>query len=404
MYRDFKKRLTGLYQFATLGEGSLCIWALDPMKGLLTRSKMEKSDLSREIVCAQFDGDKQEYLYGGTSSGEVVALHVRSLQPAMSSMICSAGIGAIKWIPNGIIAAGGDGSVILLKGQGASLAPEMRLYLEGSIRSISIRPEKFIQNNVMEVLVGSTAGKVYHCRLDTSFDPKDLAHTYTSAMSTMRDRPPSSVRSPKSVKSRQSGEDRPSMDPRIMLVSEGHASAGSAVDEGAGSMNARGVGNLSQQADAGIKSIHQTEVRSISFAPDSSEQFATAGSDNSIRSWDMNEYSSSVLVHEKDAGHPECIDFSYDMLVSGWDDCHIRCYLTELDEDMLREIPERQLWTLLNAHKSPISSIKVARNQRFMISGGCEGALRVWSLRNREMVSDLQHHSSKISRVVSWKY
>eukprot|EP01138_Halocafeteria_seosinensis_P009114 gb/GECG01009315.1/.p1 GENE.gb/GECG01009315.1/~~gb/GECG01009315.1/.p1 ORF type:complete len:660 (+),score=67.10 gb/GECG01009315.1/:1-1980(+) len=401
MYRDFKKRLTGLYQFATLGEGSLCVWALDPVQGLLTRSKMEKSDLGREIACAQFDGDMQEYIYGGTSSGEIIALHIRSLQPAMSSMICSAGIGAIKWIHNGIVAGGGDGSLIKLGGKGANLVPEMRLYLQGGIRSLSLRPSEFCENSVVEVATGSTSGKIYHVRLDPNINAKDLAHTYPSAMSTMRDRPPSSVRSGASHNTKSSGSDKPSMDPRIMLVSEAHALPGADVDEGAGSVNARGVGNLSMEAGTGVKTIHQTEVSSISFAPDSSEQFATAGSDNSIRAWDMNEYMSTVLVKERDAGHPECIDYSYDMLVSGWDDRHIRCYLTDLKEDPLRESPERELWTLLNAHKTPISAVKVARNQRFMMSGGREGAVRVWNLRNRELVSDLMHHSSKISRIVS---
>ena len=55
-------------------------------------------------------------------------------------------------------------------------------------------------------------------------------------------------------------------------------------------------------------------VKCVAFAPESSDKFATASSDNTLRIWDAGDYTTITTAEVKDAGAPTCLVYSLDML------------------------------------------------------------------------------------------
>jgi WD40 repeat protein len=78
-----------------------------------------------------------------------------------------------------------------------------------------------------------------------------------------------------------------------------------------------------------------------------------------------------------------CVTGTQDILVAGYLDGKMRSF------DMYQG---SLLWDIEDAHKGGVNCIEIARNARFILSGGKEGELRVWELRTREMVSHLKEH------------
>lgn len=58
-----------------------------------------------------------------------------------------------------------------------------------------------------------------------------------------------------------------------------------------------------------------------------------------------------------------------------------------------------ELWTIASAHRGGVTSVTSANNQRFLVSGGADGSVRVWEIRSREMVGDLREHTSAVTQI-----
>lgn len=63
--------------------------------------------------------------------------------------------------------------------------------------------------------------------------------------------------------------------------------------------------------------------------------------------------------------------------MTGWRDGQIRSH--DADTGQL-------LWSIANAHAHGVTSLVVSHNERFLVTGGMDGELRVWELRSRELV------------------
>jgi len=57
------------------------------------------------------------------------------------------------------------------------------------------------------------------------------------------------------------------------------------------------------------------------------------------------------------------------------------------------------LWDISDVHKGGVTALQVSYNQRFMITGGENGDIRVWDIKSREMVSHLKEHTSAITSI-----
>merc|ERR1719460_625857 len=126
---------------------------------------------------------------------------------------------------------------------------------------------------------------------------------------------------------------------------------------------------------------HAAAVTSVAYAPESSDRFATVSEDCTVRVWDASEYRIVAEAMVKDAGRPTVLAYSLDALVSGWDDGVIRGHHPD---------DGQALWQVDNAHRGGVTALVMSGNQRFIISGGAEGDIRVWELRSRDLVSHLK--------------
>lgn len=91
---DIKGRDTCLYQFATGGLKGISIWALNPITGAMAHEVLTRNSSyshTRDYLCLAFSPTRtKQWLYGGSSSGNVLILHT-SHQHILGSVFVSGG-------------------------------------------------------------------------------------------------------------------------------------------------------------------------------------------------------------------------------------------------------------------------------------------------------------------------
>jgi len=66
---------------------------------------------------------------------------------------------------------------------------------------------------------------------------------------------------------------------------------------------------------------------------------------------------------------------------------------------MLKNETGQPIWFIDNAHRGGVTGLSFARNNKFLVSGGMEGEVRVWEMRSREMISHLKEHINRVTKV-----
>jgi WD40 repeat protein len=165
-----------------------------------------------------------------------------------------------------------------------------------------------------------------------------------------------------------------------------------------------------------VAESHRSPVRTVSYSRHTSDLFATAAADGTINVWDAGSYraiASAVvkvscglsepassrlaptarthIFRAQDAGEPLCLVFTADMLLTGWDDGRLRSHDWETG---------RLLWQIDSAHLDGVTALAVSHNERYLLTGGEHGELRIWELRSREMVAHLKQHRQRVGSVV----
>ena len=138
---------------------------------------------------------------------------------------------------------------------------------------------------------------------------------------------------------------------------------------------------------------HTEAVVHVNYCSGISEKFITSSQDGTIRLWDANDY--SVRARCVNTGaiagvYPLCSLFTDEVILSGWSDGKIRAYRVDNNQ---------QLWQIDNAHKGGVTCIALSHNNKFIVSGGMEGEIRVWEIRSRELISHLKEHTSRVTKV-----
>ena len=94
-------------------DGDIHIFSMDPFSGLCAGDKVTSGSLRRSFTCMAFSADGQ-WLYAGTTSGDIVTVNVARRTMQMTHPACSAGVGAINLTSSGrLIVGGGSGSLTL---------------------------------------------------------------------------------------------------------------------------------------------------------------------------------------------------------------------------------------------------------------------------------------------------
>ncbi|GIL58625.1 hypothetical protein Vafri_13638 [Volvox africanus] len=149
------------YTFATAAAEEVTMWTLDPFTGQLAGRAVVIGSVRREYTCLLFSQDSN-WLYGGTTSSDVVTINVQRLSVQMSHPVCSSGVGALLTAPDGsgvTIVAGRDGSLSTFNAAGGSWR-ELRPFatVPGAVSSLTLSSDK------SAFLLGTAQGAVL--RLD----------------------------------------------------------------------------------------------------------------------------------------------------------------------------------------------------------------------------------------------
>eukprot|EP00644_Phytophthora_capsici_P013883 jgi/Phyca11/551102/estExt2_Genewise1Plus.C_PHYCAscaffold_400226 len=139
---------------------------------------------------------------------------------------------------------------------------------------------------------------------------------------------------------------------------------------------------------------HSNAVVQIAYAPEASDRFATICRDCTIRIWDASDYTVATRCFVGDAGVPTSLQYSLDVLISGWTDGCIRSHGSDSGE---------MAWSIDNAHTGGVTALALSHNQRFIVSAGAGGEVRVWDIRKRDLVSHLKEHSMAVTSLALYR-
>ena len=93
--------------------GLSTVTSMDPFSGLCAGDKVTSGSLRRSFTCMTYSADGQ-WLYAGTTSGDIVTVNVARRTMQMTHPTCSAGVGALNLTSLGrLIVGGGSGSLTL---------------------------------------------------------------------------------------------------------------------------------------------------------------------------------------------------------------------------------------------------------------------------------------------------
>ncbi|KAJ1633850.1 WD40-repeat-containing domain protein [Pavlovales sp. CCMP2436] len=133
---------------------------------------------------------------------------------------------------------------------------------------------------------------------------------------------------------------------------------------------------------------HGDRVVAVCYAPGDSVRFATVSEDLTIRVWNASDYSVETRCQTRNSGKPLALAFSGTAVFVGWEDGQIRAY--DADEGV-------ELWAIAECHRGGVSALCLSHNQRFIVSGGARGEVRVWELKTRTLVSHLVQHDDLVT-------
>lgn len=369
--QDIKRRETDFYQYCVLAGNDVYYHMLNPMTGQQAIDKISTTTHVRRGSAAQFSSTG-DLLFVGSESGDVAIYSLKEKKLLTSHIVCSGGVrclfippkekpqrqqqqeGGFRYANFGdqdhsvtIYASGGDGSVSLYalkdpqQALNTGLDERNRLTVEGEVTSLSFSQDLSV------ALLGTTQGTVQYCSI------------------------------------------RQGQTPAAQLFMEAPLAS----------------------------------VRCVRFHPTVNDRFATASEDALVRIWDSSSYrvlstcggASSGLGRciakpyggqavgnqntaqrrgrtgpSKDVAYPVCVSYigQMDICLSAWSDGCIRSFDVSNGEF---------LWSVDNAHRCGITSIVVAPNLKFFVTGGEEGEVRLWEMSSREMVSELKEHKGSVT-------
>jgi len=133
-----------------------------------------------------------------------------------------------------------------------------------------------------------------------------------------------------------------------------------------------------------LSASHTASLTNVAFGA-RSDLFATCAVDGNVRVWDLSDY--GVLTNIVTPCAATCCAFTMeDELVVGCSDGSLRCYAAT---------DGVALWDIPNAHSKAVT--RVAVTPECFLSGGEDGALRLWLKSSRRMLGQFAEHSGPIT-------
>jgi WD40 repeat protein len=138
-----------------------------------------------------------------------------------------------------------------------------------------------------------------------------------------------------------------------------------------------------------ISNSHTSPVAAVAFGARRSDLCATVSEDGSLRVWDLSDYSVLCAAHENSSGSALAITDDGNSIISGWADGFIRCHST---------VDASKSWEIARAHRDVINSLSMTST--YLVSGGADGAVRVWAMGSRELIIQFTEHRKSVTEVL----
>nr|XP_023016817.1 cilia- and flagella-associated protein 52 [Leptinotarsa decemlineata] len=137
---------------------------------------------------------------------------------------------------------------------------------------------------------------------------------------------------------------------------------------------------------------HTSSIYDVTFPYNFSEVFATAGK-NDVRVWSMSTMEELLRIRVQNFICSSVV-FAYDgkSILTGWSDGIIRSFTP---------LTGRLIYAILNAHNKGVSSLAVTSDGKKLISGGCEGQVRLWEVSpyRQDLICTLKEHKGPVSAI-----
>ena len=138
MVKDIKLRPTANYQFAVAGAKKMTLWQLVPQTGQLMYEIINTGTLVRDYICMGFSKNQEDYLFAGTSSGDVCGFHVKTKMLVFTLNLCALGVRTLSVMTgDSIICGGGDGNVFSIKTDGKNSTVANKAQFYGAIHGLT---------------------------------------------------------------------------------------------------------------------------------------------------------------------------------------------------------------------------------------------------------------------------
>lgn len=162
-----------------------------------------------------------------------------------------------------------------------------------------------------------------------------------------------------------------------------------------GSSNGRILRTLVADLSTAVSSEgHVEHIAGVAFQKGKTDIFATIDVSGVILVWDINTLNVVTKCTTTTTPKPKgrCICIADDgTVVSGWQDGFIRCF------EVTNNKTSGLKWEIVNAHRGSVTCIYVDEN--YILSGGEDAIVRVWSRKVRQLVTQINPHKKEISRV-----
>ena len=132
---------------------------------------------------------------------------------------------------------------------------------------------------------------------------------------------------------------------------------------------------------------HFGGIVAVDFHRGVSDAFASVSRDKTVRVWDLNDYHVSWWARVDVAAEvmPTCLIWAVGCIYTGWGDGVIRCHDTHSPSGT-----KDLLWKIDGAHGGGVTAIVMSDSEKFFLTGGEEGEIRLWDVKSRELVSHLK--------------
>ena len=127
-------------------------------------------------------------------------------------------------------------------------------------------------------------------------------------------------------------------------------------------------------------------------------QLGVLDENNIYRIYDLDEFK---LLDGFKSKLSQSVLYINNMAISS-DSKHLSLYIKELKEIHLFDVTNRKFTHVINAHVGGVETVEFTQDNKYLISGGMEGRIYMWSVQTGNKVDTLLHHYDSISAIASY--